>query len=169
MSFRWKYIALPVTILLLSIILAVCFYRLLPADIAYHFGDGSPDNWVNRGAFLAWILTPQLFFVLLAAGIVWGIVKLSAHSPQARNTQTKLDILLSLMGNMVALPQLILSFAMLNIFSYNAYQRDIMPLWLFAVIIMVLGGFALAVFFFRAILQIRKPSSAGFQGDSKEK
>jgi len=124
---------------------------------------------MSRGAFLVWTLTPQLFLVLLAAGIVRGMVKLSAHSPQTENAQTRLDMLLSLMGNMVALPQIILSFAMLNIFSYNAYQRDIMPLWLFAVIIMVLGGFTLAAFFVRAIMQIRKPSGAGAQGDSKEK
>jgi len=124
---------------------------------------------MSRGTFLAWTLAPQLFLVLMAAGIAWGTVKLSARFQQAENAQTKLDILLALMGNMVALPQIMLSFAMLNIFSYNAYQRDIMPLWLFAVIIMVLGGFTLAVFFFRAILQIKKPSSAGFQGDSKEK
>ena len=160
---------MPVIILLLSAIVTAYFYHLLPADVAYHFDDGSPDSWLSRGAILAWTLTSQLLLVLLAAGIVWGMVKLSAHSPQAGNAQTRLDMLLSLMGNMVALPQIILSFAMLNIFSYNAYQRDIMPLWLFAVIIMVLGGFALAVFFIRAILQIKKTSSTGFQGDSKEK
>jgi len=62
--------------------------------------------------------------------------------------------ILSLMGNMVALPQIILGFAMLDIFLYNAYQIDIMPLWIFAVIVLVLGGIILGVFFI--ILVIRQ-------------
>ncbi len=57
------------------------------------------------------------------------------------------------MGNMVALPQIILCFAMLDIFSYNSYQIHIMPLWVFALIIMGLGGIILGVFFIRAIQQ----------------
>ena len=55
------------------------------------------------------------------------------------------------MGNMVALPQIILCFAMLDIFSYNSYQMHIMPLWVFALIIMGLGGIILGIFFIRAI------------------
>ena len=58
------------------------------------------------------------------------------------------------MGNMVALPQIILSFAMLDIFSYNAYQTRIMPLWIFALIVMVLGGIVLGVFFFSVIRRV---------------
>ena len=58
------------------------------------------------------------------------------------------------MGNMVALPQIILGFAMLDIFLYNAYQIDILPLWIFALIVLVLGGIILGVFFI--ILVIRQ-------------
>ncbi len=57
------------------------------------------------------------------------------------------------MGNMIALPQIILGFAMLRIFIYNSYQIQIMPLWTFALIIMVLGGIILGIFFIRAIKQ----------------
>ena len=53
MSFRWKYILLPVAILSLSIILAAYFYHLLPVAVAYHFEDGSPDKWMGRGATIA--------------------------------------------------------------------------------------------------------------------
>ncbi len=55
------------------------------------------------------------------------------------------------MGNMIALPQIILCFAMLDIFSYNSYQVHIMPLWVFALITMGLGGIILGIFFIRAI------------------
>jgi len=143
--FRWTYIVLPVGILLLCIILAGYFYHLLPTEVAYHFQDGSPDKWMSRGAIIAWMLTPQFFFALLAGAIVWGVIKLSAHFQQA--VSTGVEKMLSLMGNMVALPQIILGFAMLDIFSYNSYQIHLMPLWIFALIVMGLGGMALGIFF----------------------
>ena len=55
------------------------------------------------------------------------------------------------MGNMVALPQIILCFAMLDIFSYNSYQIHLMPVWIFALIIMVIGGIILGIFLFQAV------------------
>jgi hypothetical protein len=59
------------------------------------------------------------------------------------------------MGNMLALPQIILTLAMLDIFLYNAYQIRLIPLWVSAVIIMVLGLVILGVFFFQTIRQAR--------------
>ena len=148
-SFRWIYIVLPVAVLLLSIALTAYFFPLLPSEVAYHFEDGLPDEWMSRGAAIAWMLTPQFFFALLAGAIVWGMIKLSAHFRQAVNTGV--EKMLSLMGNMVALPQIILGFAMLDIFSYNSYQIHLMPLWIFALIVMGLGGMALGIFFILAI------------------
>jgi hypothetical protein len=55
---------------------------------------------------------------------------------------------------MIALPQLVLAFAMLAIFSYNSYGIYLMPLWVFALIVMGLGGIILGAFFFLAIRQI---------------
>ena len=59
--------------------------------------------------------------------------------------------LLLFMGNMPAIPQLILAFALADIFSYNALDTHIMPLWLFSVIVLVIGAvvigrFAIPVF-----------------------
>ena len=153
MSFRWKYILLPVIILFLSIVITACFYHLLPGEVAYHFEDGAPDRWMSRGAIIAWLLTPQLFFTLLAGAIVWGVARLSARSWQAANNTVK--TVLSLMGNMVALPQLILSFAMLDIFSYNAYKIHLMPLWAFALLVMVLGAIVLGIFFVQTIRRLQ--------------
>ncbi|GAI33928.1 unnamed protein product, partial [marine sediment metagenome] len=103
--FRWRYIALPAAILLLSIILAGYFYHLLPNEVAYHFKDGSPDKWMNRGAIIAWMLTPQFLFALLAGVIVRGITKLSSRfQPTASH---RVENILSIMGNMIALPQIV--------------------------------------------------------------
>ncbi len=153
-SFRWQYIALPVAILLLSSILTAYFYHLLPGDVAYHFKDGLPDKWTSRGALIAWTLIPQFFCVLLAIAIVWAMTKLGTRSQQTASKWVRK--MLSLMGNMVALPQIILGFAMLAIFSYNSYQIHLMPLWIFALIVMVLGGIILGIFFISAFLQVTR-------------
>jgi hypothetical protein len=50
-AFRWRYIILPLAILLLSLALTGYFYRLLPGDVAYHSPGGTPDRWMSRGAF----------------------------------------------------------------------------------------------------------------------
>jgi len=150
--FRWIYIVLPVAILLLSITLTAYFFPLLPSEVAYHFEDGLPDEWMSRGATIAWMLTPQFFFALLAGAIVWGTIKLSTHFQQT--ARSWLEKILSLMGNMIALPQIILGFAMLDIFSYNSYQIHLMPLWIFALIIIGLGGIILGIFFTLAIRQV---------------
>ncbi len=104
---------------------------------------------MSRGAIIAWMITPQFFFALLAGTIVWGTIKLSAQFRQT--VSTGVEKILSLMGNMIALPQIILGFAMLDIFSYNSYQIHLMPLWIFALIVMGLGGIILGIFFILAI------------------
>ncbi|MFC2034577.1 DUF1648 domain-containing protein [Chloroflexota bacterium] len=158
LAFHWGYIIAPMVIFLLSIILFAYFYRLLPSEVAYHFRDGLPDKWMNRGIILLWLLLPQLFLTLLAGAMAWGITRLGSIFRQPANTQIKPERILSLMGNMVALPQAILCFAMLDIFSYNSYQVHIMPLWVFALIVMGLGGIILGIFFIRAVRQTWKSS-----------
>jgi len=152
LPFRWNYIILPLAIFALAIILTAYFYHQLPTEVAYHFKlDGSPDRWLSRGMVTLWLLVPQLLLALVATAITWGITKLGVLSRQAESAWIKPEGILSLMGNMVALPQIILCFAMLDIFSYNAYQMHIMPLWIFALIIMGLGGIILGIFFIIAI------------------
>ncbi len=150
-AFHWSYIILPVILLLLSIMLTAYFYPRLSAEVAYHFKfDGSPDRWLNRGMITLWMLLPQLVFTLMAGAITLGITKLSVLFQQPESIWVKPERILSLMGNMVALPQVILFFAMLDIFSYNSYQIHLIPLWVFALIIMVLGGIILGILFARA-------------------
>ena len=155
LTFRWRYIVLPVSILLLSIILVVVFYGQLGGEVAYRFNsDGSPDGWLNRNAIVLWTLLPQLLLTLLVGVITWGIAKLGARVNQNTASGIKLERILLLMGNMVILPQIIICFALFDIFSYNLYQWHIMPLWVFALIIMVLGALVLSVFFIQAIRQV---------------
>ncbi|MFC1974541.1 DUF1648 domain-containing protein [Chloroflexota bacterium] len=148
LTFHWRYIIMPLAILLVSIILTACFYHQLPTEVAYKFNpDGSPDKWLSREMIIAWMLAPQVLLTLIAVAIAWGVTRLGILS---RPTEG----IISLMGNMIALPQAILGFAMLDIFSYNAYQVHIMPIWLFALIIMGVGGVIIGIYFIRIIRQV---------------
>ena len=69
---------------------------------------------------------------------------------------TPIKKVLPIMGNMVALPQVILTFAMLDIFLYNAYEIHLIPLWVFAVVVIVLSGIILGIFFIQALRHSRE-------------
>jgi len=157
LRFRWRYIALPLVILVLTIALVAYFYRLLPEEAVYRFGsDGSPDETVARGLIILWTLLPQFLLTLFALAIAWGITKLSPTFKQMEGFGINLDTVALAMGNMIALPQAIFFFAMLNIFSYNSYEFRILPLWVIALILMGLGAVVLGIFFIRAIRQVRE-------------
>jgi uncharacterized membrane protein len=152
-TFRWIYVILPVVFLLLSIILIACFYHRLPPDVAYHFSGGTPDSWTGRSAIIAWLLVPQFVLAMLS----FAVVRTAIYSTRYWSAEgTPLKKMLIFMGNMVVLPQLILIFAMLDIFLYNAYQIRLIPLWVFALIILVLGAIILGIFFIQTIWQVRR-------------
>ncbi len=102
---------------------------------------------------MTWLILPQFLFTLLAF-IVVRLVLLSARYWPRENTLMRR--ILPVMGNMLALPQIILTFAMLDIFLYNAYQIRLIPLWVFALIIMILGVVVLGAFFVQTIRQARR-------------
>ncbi|MDP3879205.1 MAG: DUF1648 domain-containing protein [Dehalococcoidales bacterium] len=154
LAFRWGYIMLPVLVLLLSVIITVYFYPRLPDAVAYRFTmDGSADRWLGRGVVTTALLLPQFILTLLAAVLTWGATRLGGRFQQSGRPGIKLESVLVLMGNMVALPQIILGFALLDIFSYNLYRIHLLPLWVFALIVMVLGGIVLGVLFSRLMLR----------------
>ncbi len=150
LTFRWKYIMLPIIILTLSIILASIFYPQLTDEVAYRFNpDGSAKSELSRQIITLLMLAPQFLLTLTAGAITWATTKLARSSGQMETISPGRIILL--MGNMVALPQIVLGFVMLDIFSYNVYGMHLIPIWLFALIVMVAGGIVLAIFFIRAI------------------
>ena len=146
LAFHWSYIMLPLGLLFLSVILSVYFYHQLPIDVATHFElDGTPDGWLSRGMTMAWLLAPQMLLTLLAVGTTWGITRVGSLFQPADGSGIKPERILLFMGNAFALPQLVVFFAMLDIFSYNSYQRHIMPLWMSILIIVGLVTITLGV------------------------
>lgn len=159
--FRWSYIAFPLVIFAVSVILAALFFPKLPSEIAYHFGrDGSPDKWASRGLFTILALLPQFVLTFFAAATAGGMSMLSARLGKAsRHVGTiRPERVILLMGNMLALPQAVLAYAMLDIFVFNVFQFRLMPLWVFAVIVMGAGGIVLGIFFARAVRQALRPT-----------
>ena len=117
LAFHWKYIALPVSILLLALVLAAYFYHLLPAEVAYRFNpDNSPRGWLSREIIILLVLGPQLLLSLTAGAITWGTTKLGQQASQSAGDLIRPEKIILLMGNIIALPQIVLGFVMADIF-----------------------------------------------------
>ena len=153
-AFRWTYIFLPAALLLVSIILTAFFYRLLPDEVSYSFSGGEPSHLYSRGAVIAWVMGLQVVFALISLAIAC-VAASTSHRLQLGETDLNRS-LFTIMGNLTALPQIIVLFAMLDIFLYNAYQIKLIPLWVFAVIVLALGGIVLGVFFVRSVRLVRR-------------
>ena len=155
--FRWKLIAFPAAILVISVILVAVFYGSLPENVGWTFqSDGSPDRWATKGALIFWIIGLQVFFLLSAAAIIRGITSIYNRYTDSDSGPMNPGIMIGIMGNMLVMPQVIIFFAMIDIFSYNSYQTHFLPLWLNALIVLLAGGVFLGIFFFRAILRAWK-------------
>jgi uncharacterized membrane protein len=153
--FPWKAVMLPLVILLLVVVMVVWFYGKLPQEVASRFAaDGTPSAWTMRGTLIMWALLPQLMLTLLAVMVAWGVIRIGALGHSAEEAGIKLDNLLLVMGNMIAIPQLILGFAMLNTFGYNAYQARIVPLRAVVLIIAITGAVMLGVFFITTVRKV---------------
>jgi hypothetical protein len=152
LPFPWKAMMLPLVIFLLVVAMVVWFYGKLPQEVASRFAsDGTPSVWTTRGTLIMWALLPQFLLTLLAVMVAWGVTRIGVLARSMEEAGIKLDNLLLVMGNMIALPQLILGFAMLNTFGYNAYQIRIVPLWAVVLIIAIAGAVILGAFFITAI------------------
>jgi hypothetical protein len=97
----------------------------------------------------------------MGAVISGGTTMLSARILQEESALIRKVLLI--VGNMVVLPQIIIVFAMLDIFLYNAYRIHLLPLWIFVLIVMVLGAIILAIFFMQALKQSRGLSGKSLQ------
>jgi hypothetical protein len=131
----------------LSLVFVAWFYRLLPAEVGYLFGDGGEaEARAGRGGIALWAVIPQLVLTLAAWGLTLGIGRLARMSGQTEKSAVSPDAALVFIGNMIAIPQII--------FSYNSYQVHLLPLWLLARIVLVGGGIILSIFFIRALLRV---------------
>ncbi|MDD5190515.1 MAG: hypothetical protein PHE50_05680 [Dehalococcoidales bacterium] len=148
LKFKLKYMALPLMTLLLTVILVVWFAPKLPLQAGYNFdAAGNPAAFMARGRLLVWTLLPQILLAFLAFSITWGAARLGNVFRSAQAGSFSMNSLLNVMGNIVGLPQLIIAYAMANIFSVNAYNVSLPPLWIFTLVVMGIAGVVLGIFF----------------------
>jgi len=133
--------------------LTAFFYRLLPAEIVSRLQGDIPEKWMSRSALVLWMILPQVVFALLSMATVRLVLTGSRYWSA---DETPVKQLLPLMGNMVALPQLVLLVVMLNLFLYNAYHVQMIPVWIIVVAIMAAGCIAIGIMFIRIIRRYRR-------------
>ncbi len=165
LPFRWHYVIIPVVIFFLSLLIACYFYpQLSGKEIAAHFDlKGIPDRFSGSSSTLAWMMGVQLCFMALAVGIVHGLTRMSIISELSDDSPVTPGKLLSFMGNLIGLPQIIISFAMFDILWYALYRTHLMPLWLFTLIILAIAAFVpliLGIFVF-----VKRKGTAKPQGE----
>jgi hypothetical protein len=141
---------------LLTIIVAAIFYVQMPSEMVYHFQGSTPDRTMARGAFLAWMIIPHVFFTLLAISITRIVMFWAKYVPPG---ETPILQILPVMGNIMALPQIVMFIAMLQLLLYNVYQTGIVPLWIFTAVILAAGGVVLVTMFVRISRRYRKKKS----------
>jgi hypothetical protein len=153
MRFRWSYIALPLAIFFIAAVSAVVFYGKLPPQVGYRFSGGAAISETGRGVFLGWSLGLQLLLSLAAVIIVLLVVYVGRRMQLADNQLNR--TLTGIMGNIVAMPQLIICYAVLDIFLYNIYHKSLPPLWIFGIAILFIGGIVIFSVFIIAFLKSR--------------
>jgi hypothetical protein len=95
------------------------------------------------------MLFPQFFLAFIGVALS-GIGSIISRRYELSDISHIRRILMA-MGNMVALPQIILIFAMLDIFLYNAYEIRFLPLWIIILIVLLIGTVILVIFFLRTL------------------
>ncbi len=133
--------------------LSAYFYHLLPAEVAVHFENGTPDGWLSPLMTMVLALLPQILLAVVALILAFVMTRLVSRFWPREGTRTDPRTIVALMGNMIALPQIIFGFAIADIFVYNAYQIHLPSLWLFAVIFIVVGGIVIGAVFVRAVVR----------------
>jgi uncharacterized protein YacL len=165
-GFRRIYVAFPAAVLLIAIALAGIFYGKLPQETAYRFSGGTPVNWLDRQTFLAWALGLQFVFVLLSLAMTLFI---TMAVRRILPTETPLNrMVFGIIGNVIALPQIVIAYAMLDIFLYNIYEKSLPPLWAFALAVMLAGGIVLTALFVRAVAQSQKLKTVNTSGSESD-
>jgi uncharacterized membrane protein len=128
---RWRYFGIPLVLLVLAVVATAVFYPQLPAETAVRFDfDGTPKVWLSRTATAALMIAPQLLFAMVAVTVAWAMSRLSNHLEIENAARRRLKYITLFLSNAVALPQFVIFFTLLDIFSYNAYQRHLVPMWL---------------------------------------
>ncbi len=157
LPFRWSYIAISVFLFLFCLAVAAIVHPTLPESVAYRFGSaGAPTSFLPKAAFTAVMLGAQLLITLAVVGLASGIVAFGRHMLARSALAFNVHGMIWLMTNMLALPQIILAFILLDSSFYALQGSHIMTPWIFSLITVGLGSLVILFVFVQVFKQARE-------------
>lgn len=139
----WQSSLAPLVLLLLSAISSGMLYPSLPQDVVYRFSaSGLPEDEMSKAGAIGLMLGIQLLLFALAAGVGWIISRILHDTVST----PALKIVPAFMGNIVAVPQLVIVFLMANMFIFNIYGQAPMPPWIIVSVALGIGTITLVWF-----------------------
>lgn len=155
LKFRIRYIILPLVAFLAVVALAAAFFGQLPDEVFYRFGiDGTPSgDPTAKTGFILMMLGVQAALLFVAWLTVRTIGNVRLFHENIDSFWFDPAKLLTIMGNLPVIIQLILGYILVDAVVYAANESHLMPLWLFALIVLVVGGIALLAYGVPVVLQ----------------
>lgn len=155
-SFQWRYVILPFAVLLISIILTAIFFGMTPDEVAYRFNiDGEPTAHMGAFGAVSLFLGIQLA-VAFVSFVITRTISAQKFLTDSKDVAIRPDKLLTLMGNILVIPQLVFAYALLDMFIYNANEFHLMPLWLFVAIVLVTSTIIIGVLTLPSLIKVIK-------------
>jgi hypothetical protein len=169
LKFRLSFIILPLAVMVIAAGIAGFFFGQLPAEIHYRFGlDGAPSgDPVSKNGFIGLMLAIQIGLTGLAYLSVRAIGRVQLFQDNVHNFWFNPTKLLTAMGNMPAIIQTVVAYILIDGIFYALNDSHLMPLWLFALITLVLGGIILIIYALPVVLQTYRGFDS-FQDKKKE-
>jgi uncharacterized membrane protein len=142
LKFRLGFIALPLICLLLTIIISAIFYGQLPDRVYFRFDlNGNPSGDPTAKASLILLMVGiQALFTFIAFQTTSALGRIQVLRDNVDKFLFSPTRLLALMGNMPAIIQAILAYVLIDAIVYAKNANHVIPLWIFAVATLVIGG-----------------------------
>ncbi len=158
LKFRLSFVALPLAVILLVVALSAIFYAQLPDEVYYRFDtSGEPSgNPISKTSLMMLMVGIQLALFAMAYIATRSVGRVQLFRDNVDNFWFNPTRLLTLMGNMPVIIQLILAYVLVDAIVYARQADHLMPLWLFAVITLVAGGIVMLVYGLPIIVQAYK-------------
>ncbi|MBN1366348.1 MAG: DUF1648 domain-containing protein [Dehalococcoidales bacterium] len=160
LPFKWKYILAPLVLLVIAVIAALLYYGKLPFQIPYHFDNtGAADGWILPQFAVAIGIGIQAVLVVISFFIVQTTRRMATLITAGEST-VKPETIITITGNIPAFLQLVFLFLMLNIFHFAAFNKYLLPMWVFLVIVIALATVGFIAFsIFIAVKALRSAKS----------
>ncbi|MCL2615941.1 MAG: hypothetical protein FWD30_03985 [Dehalococcoidia bacterium] len=155
--FRLRFVIAPIVLAALCLIAVVSFYASLGSPLAYRFdAAGEARNVMNKNAFVIIMVVAQAIGALIVWGLANIIIKMGHSAFKTSEPQFRLDGFITLMSNMILLPQLILAYVMLDAFIYSVWQRHFIPATSFTIGAIIIGSGIIFVAFVLLLTRARR-------------